>query len=85
MRLMNLDYDEDEELDKKDDDHDHDEDELNAQKYFTIDYKCEDCDYLWKAKQEAELSEENSQDDQWVIDESNVSCPICGSYNISRL
>lgn len=74
---------EEEELSGSDDAEEKEEEDEH--RFYTIEYKCEDCDYLWREKQKAHLSDDNSDDERWVIDESNISCPICGSSNISRI
>lgn len=53
--------------------------------FFHIGYMCEDCDYKWKAKRKAFLSDEDrTGSDRWVVDDSTMDCPMCGSSNITR-
>ena len=54
--------------------------------FFPIEYKCEDCDYRWKTKRKASLTDEDrTGTDRWFVDDSNVHCPLCGSSNITRV
>ncbi len=54
--------------------------------FFPIEYKCEDCDYRWKTKRKASLSDQDrTGTDRWFVDDSNVHCPMCGSCNITRV
>ncbi|MBU1077264.1 MAG: hypothetical protein KKH98_08225 [Spirochaetes bacterium] len=54
--------------------------------FFSIEYKCEDCDYRWKTKRKASLSDEDrTGTDRWYVDDSNISCPMCGSCNTTRV
>lgn len=54
--------------------------------FFDVEYICEDCDYRWKTKKRASLSEEDRNGtDRWFVDDSNVCCPMCGSFNIARV
>ncbi len=60
-----------------------DEDEIH---FFNINYMCEDCNYRWKAKRQASLSDQDTTgSDRWFIDDSSVNCPMCGSSNITRV
>lgn len=89
MTLYVSDYDDEpleedeEELDEKEAGEEDEEEE--EQRFFNIEYKCEDCDYLWREKQKADLSDDRSDDERWVIDDSKTLCPICGSSNITRM
>jgi len=60
----------------------HEEEEIH---FFYIGYMCEDCDYRWKAKRQASLSDQDTTgSDRWFVDDSTVFCPMCGSSNITR-
>lgn len=53
--------------------------------FFHILYMCDDCNYRWKAKRKASLSDENMTGaDRWFVDDSSMNCPMCGSSNITR-
>ena len=59
------------------------EDELH---YFEVELQCEECDYRWRSKEKAYLSDEDrTGSDRWIVDDSTLLCPICGSQSITRV
>ena len=55
-------------------------------RFFNIRYMCEDCDYKWKTKRQASLSDQDTTgSDRWFVDDSSINCPMCGSSNITRV
>jgi len=52
---------------------------------YSVDYRCDNCDYRWREIKKPYLSDEDRTGTRVVIDDSTVVCPMCGSRQISRL
>lgn len=52
----------------------------------TMEYVCEDCDYRWVAQMNVEFNENyNGENAPFTVDDTKVTCPMCGSNNCSRV
>lgn len=59
------------------------EDEIGT---FSVEYICEECDYKWREDLKPELYDDFRGDDNgFDFDDSEITCPMCGSFLVSRL